>query len=122
MSNFNIEKLVKHLVREPHERPWLEFKVNKDEPQMIGEDISALANAAAYCDRSHAYLIWGVNNDTHEIVGTAFNPHTKKIGNQDLEIWLRTQVSENGEYEFVCDEVEHKPVVVLIISRAVDIQ
>lgn len=120
MSNFNIEKLVKHLVREPHERPWLEFKVNKDEPQMIGEDISALANAAAYCDRSHAYLIWGVNNDTHEIVGTAFNPHTKKIGNQDLEIWLRTQVSENGEYEFVCDEVEHKPVVVLIISRAVD--
>ena len=116
----NIEGLVRMLVQYTSEQPWLEFKVNNCDPQMIGEDISALANSAAYCDRSKGYLIWGVENETHSIVGTTFDPSTKKKGNQLLEIWLRTQLSDNAEYEFICGEVENKSVVVLIITRAVE--
>ena len=37
---------------------------------MIGEDISALANTATLNDRDYAYLIWGVDDTTHEIIGT----------------------------------------------------
>ena len=116
----NIEGLVRQMVQYTSEQPWLEFKDSNSDPQMIGEDISALANAAAYCDRPKAYLIWGVENDTHNIVGTTFNPSTKKKGNQLLEIWLRTQLSDNAEYEFVSGEIENKTVVVLIITRAVE--
>ena len=36
---------------------------------MIGHDISALANGAALQDKDFGYFIWGVDNDTHEIVG-----------------------------------------------------
>ena len=43
----NIEGLVRQMVQYPSELPWLEFKVNNCDTQMIGEDISALANAAA---------------------------------------------------------------------------
>ena len=116
----NIEGLVRQMVQYPSELPWLEFKVNNCDPQMIGEDICALANAAAYCDRPKAYLIWGIEDDTHNIKGTSFNPNTQKQGNQPLEIWLRTQLSDNAEYEFVSGEAENNPVVVLIITRAVE--
>lgn len=116
----NIEGLVRQMVQYPSERPWLEFKMNNCDPQMIGEDISALANAAAYCDRPKAYLIWGIEDDTHDIKGTSFNPNTQKQGNQPLEIWLRTQLSDNAEYEFISGDIENNPVVVLIITRAVE--
>lgn len=116
----NIEGLVRQMVQYPSEMPWLEFKENNCDPQMIGEDISALANAAAYCDRSKAYLIWGIEDDTHNIKGTIFDPNTQKQGNQPLEIWLRTQLSDNAEYEFVSGVIENKTVVVLIITRAVE--
>lgn len=88
---YSIETLVRQMVRNTSELSWLEFKENNCNPQMIGEDISALANAAAYCDRPKVYMIWGVENGTHRIVGTSFQPDTCKKGNQLLEIWLRTQ-------------------------------
>lgn len=116
----NIEGLVKQMIAVPVEQPWLEFKENNSEPDMIGEDISALANVAAYYERSHAYMIWGVRDSNHEIVGTTFDPQKKKIGNQPLEIWLRTQLSEHAEYGFFSEEIDNKTVIVLIITRAVE--
>lgn len=115
-----IEDLVRRLIQLPDELPWLELKQNNSEPQMIGEDLSALANGAAYCDRPKAYMIWGVEDATHTVVGTSFHPNKAKIGNQPLEIWLRTQLSDNAEYEFQTAQIENKTVVVLIISRAVE--
>ena len=43
----NLELLIKELVKQPKETAWLEFKENYKDSQMIGEDICALANAAA---------------------------------------------------------------------------
>lgn len=116
----NIEGLIRQMIAIPQEQPWLEFKENNSDPQMIGEDISALANAAAYCDRSHAYLIWGVRDNDHAIVGTSFDPAQKKTGNQPLDIWLRTQLSEHAEYEFNTAVINNQTLVVLIITRAVE--
>ena len=43
----NLELLINELVKQPNETGWLEFKENYKDSQMIGEDICALANAAA---------------------------------------------------------------------------
>ena len=51
---------------------------------MIGEDISALANSAVLADHSHAYMIWGVDDDTHDIVGTMVRLKSEKKCNQEL--------------------------------------
>lgn len=40
----NLDILVKELCKQPNESGWVEFKHNNWSPQMIGEDISALAN------------------------------------------------------------------------------
>lgn len=116
----NVEGLVRKMIQYTSEQPWLEFKKNNCDPNMIGEDISALANAAAYYDRPNAYLIWGIEDGTHNVVGTTFDPYTKKQGNQSLEIWLRTLLSDNAEFEFISGEIEHKTVIVLIITRAAE--
>ena len=52
---------------------------------MVGEDISALANSATLNDRDYAYMIWGVDDSTHEIVGTKVRLQLEKKGEQELE-------------------------------------
>jgi predicted HTH transcriptional regulator len=44
----------------PAETEWVEFKLNNDNPEEIGEYLSALANSAALMGKVNAYLIWGV--------------------------------------------------------------
>lgn len=83
----NIDRLILELVRFPNETPWLEFKHNNYTPDIIGENISALANGAALNEKSCAYMIWGIDDETHEIVGTnndLQNIKKRKSGNSKL--------------------------------------
>lgn len=115
----NIDILVKELCKYPDETQWLEFKHNNCEPRMIGEDISALANSAVLADRNYAYLIWGVEDHGHTIVGTSVRLKQAKKGNQELENWLRYLLSDNADFEFLNTEIDGMHIEVLRISKAV---
>lgn len=114
----NLDKLVNELRKLPNETQWLEFKHNNYDPAMIGQDISALANSAAMCEKGCAYMLWGIDDETHEIVGTDYNLQTLKKGNQELENWLRSLLSRNADFEFHAVRMNDKNVGVLIIYRA----
>lgn len=119
----NLETLVNQLRQHESETNWFEFKHNNYEPDMIGQDISALANSAAYMEKSCAYMVWGIDDTTHEVVGTKYDQHTLKIGNQEIESWLRNLLSKNAEFDFrkisLKDSIgNNQTVVVLIIYRA----
>ncbi len=89
MSNSETIALVDRLRREPTETEWLEFKADRYEPRVIGEYLSALANGACVAGKTRGYLVFGVDNATHAVVGTSFNPYAAKgKGNQDLLLWL----------------------------------
>lgn len=92
--------LIDQLLAEPAEAAWLEFKGNNSEPDMIGKRCSALANAARIDGRDIAYLVWGIENDTHAVVGTEFNPDTKKAGNQVLPLWLANSLQPSIAFSF----------------------
>lgn len=111
-------RLVLELARLPTETEWVEFKQNNVSPDDIGKYISALGNSATYHDKNAAYLIWGVHDDTHEIVGTSFDYRTYKVGNEELENWLRHMLSENADFEFQTVDYDGKRVVILIIQKA----
>ena len=81
----NIDILVKELCKLPKEVGWGEFKHNNCELNMIGEDISALANTATLNDRDYAYMRWGIDDKTHEIIGTKVRLQMEKKGEQELE-------------------------------------
>lgn len=112
-------ELIYSLVGFPAETEWLEFKEGNGDPERIGRDISALANSAALCGRDRAYRIWGVSDSDHSLVGTSFDPYTKKAkGNQDLLIWLRRFLSANANYEFERFSHGGKDYVVLTVRAA----
>lgn len=119
----NLVKLVDRLRGYDSETYWFEFKHNNYDPEMIGQDISALANGAAYAEKNLAYMIWGIDDKTHEIVGTDYDQYTLKVGNQEIESWLRNLISKNAEFEFRTIQMKDsnmndKRIVVLIIHKA----
>ncbi|EHQ34732.1 ATP-binding protein [Methanoplanus limicola] len=115
----NLSRLVKELAGLPTETEWVEFKQNNASHEDIGEYISALGNSATYHDKNSAYLIWGVSDDTHGIVGTTFDYRSYKVGNEELENWLRHMLSDNADFEFQKADVDGKNVVLLTIRKAI---
>lgn len=108
---------VKELIEYPREANWYEFKTNWYEPSGIGEYISSLSNAAALEGRDAGYLVWGVTNDTHEIVGTTFD-YSVDVKNEPLEHYLARQVFPDSNFSFHEITIDGKRVVVLDVPAA----
>jgi len=113
-----LKSLVEELRKLPRETEWLEFKHNNADPDMIGERLSALANAAALEGKTSAYLIWGIEDESHELLGTSFDPASQKIGNEELENWLLRSLNPKIDFSFNLLSIEGKPVVLLEVPRA----
>lgn len=114
-------KFVDELVSLSAETEWIEFKKNHQSPERIGEYISALANAAALHQQHEAFLIFGIEDKTHSVVGTTFNHVTTKgKGNYDLEPWLHDQLKPRHEFDIKEIEYEDKRLVVFFIKPALN--
>lgn len=114
----NLERLVRELCKYSEELPWLEFKHNNYTPETIGEDISALANGATLDEKSCAYFIWGIDDLTHQVVGTSYNLQNLKKGREELENWLRGLLSKNADFEYQTVEMDNVTVGVMKIQCA----
>jgi len=114
----NLTQLLYELIKLPKETEWVEFKQNYANNEEIGEYISALSNSATYHDKSNAYMVWGIEDETHKIVGTSFNFNKTKEGNEELENWLRHLLSDNANFTVHNLNVENQNVIILIIHAA----
>ncbi|MDR1290387.1 MAG: putative DNA binding domain-containing protein [Planctomycetaceae bacterium] len=101
-------KLLKELQVLPKECEWVEFKMSNDNLQEIGEYLSALSNSACYHKKDYAYLIFGVEDGTHELKGSSFRPLQTKKGNQELENWLATQLNPRIDFNIYEFDFEDK--------------
>lgn len=118
LSSEDLSSLLQELRKQPRETEWLEFKHNNATPDDLGEYISALSNSAALMGKVSAYLVWGVDDGSHEILGTTFDPVQSKIGNEELENWLLRSLSPKINFRFYPFSVEDNPVVLLEIGAA----
>lgn len=114
-----LQSLVRELAALPAETPWVELKHNNGHPQEIGEYISALANAAALEGKTRAYLLWGVDDTSHALVGTTFDPTTARVGAEELESWLLRLLAPKINFRFRSVTLDGMPLVLLEIERAV---
>ena len=110
--------LVQELCKLPRETDWVEFKVNRHKPREIGEYVSALANSAALSNKVFAYMVWGISDEEHEVVGTSFDPAATKVGNEELENWLLRLLEPKINFQFLKTSIDGFSVVVLKIPRA----
>lgn len=92
--------LIDRLRALPTETEWCEFKRNRCSPQEIGEYLSALANSACLASQPRGYFVFGIDDASHEVVGTEFDPRVVKArGNQDLLPWLSAGLRPNTGIE-----------------------
>lgn len=75
-----LKSLVREFVALPAETEWVEFKCNNADPQAIGEYLSALSNAAAINQKSFGWLVWGIENQTHQVIGTHSSGKKRESG------------------------------------------
>ena len=97
----------------------LEFKSNYQDEDRLGKYISALSNGACLSNQEFGYLFFGVNDETHEVKHTKFDYAHAKVGNQDLELYLRQMVSPKINFkieEFMYEDRER--VVVFVVPAA----
>ncbi|MGG6265226.1 ATP-binding protein [Leptolyngbya sp. AN03gr2] len=110
--------LVQELCKLPNEAEWVEFKHNNDNPKEIGAYLSALSNSAALDGKPSAYLLWGIEDESHAILGTTFKPFSAKVGNEEMENWLLKLLQPKIHFRFYEIDMNGLPVVLLEIPAA----
>lgn len=104
MNNTELIELIDELRALPKENEWVEFKKGTATTnEKIGQYISAISNAACINNQSFGYFVFGIDDNTHEVIGTNFKLKNKKEGNQELELYLRQYLHPSVRFEhFVC--------------------
>ena len=93
-----LESLLRELCLLANETEWVEFKHNNYDAPMIGEYVLALSNSAALVGKQTAYIVWGIDNETHALIGTKFKPSTARHKQQELESWLLKKMAPKIDF------------------------
>jgi len=112
-----VVEIVKELLSYGHEKEWFEFKENWFNADELGEYVSALANGAAIMGRKNAYVVWGIRDATHEIVGTKFD-FDQDVNHEPLKHYLARRMNPDVDFKFEEDFIEDKRIVLLTIPAA----
>jgi ATP-dependent DNA helicase RecG len=117
-----LKALIDSLREEPHETEWLEFKCNNKQPELIGKYLSALSNSACIENKKYGYLLLGIDDETHAVVGTSFKPRSSKgKGNEDLEPWLARLLSSHVHFKIFEYDYNGMAVVIFRVDATTNI-
>ncbi|MCK4825433.1 putative DNA binding domain-containing protein, partial [bacterium] len=121
MNLQELKALLEELCSLPSETEWVEFKYNYLSPEEIGKYLSALSNSACLHRKPKGYLVFGIENNTHIVKGTTFNPGKEKgKGNQDIQIWLATGLRPNVGFYIHRFKYHGNLVVIFEVNAAID--
>ena len=115
--SLDLKNIINDCLEYELETERFEFKENRYNADEIGEYISALSNSSTILNKPYGFLIWGINDKTHEIVGTKFDFY-KEINNEPLEHYLARNLTPSIEFYFREIIFKKKRLVVLVISAA----
>ncbi len=121
MNTADLTALLDRLRAEPRESEWLEFKVTRLDAQPLGEYLSALANSACLLGKPRGYLVFGIEDGTHAVVGTAFDPQAENgQGNQLMPLWLALGLHPNVGFEIHTWQYHGQRLVLFEVHPAFD--
>ena len=112
------------IINDNDEKEYIEFKTNYPADKFaneIGEYISALSNSAAFHKQDYAYMIWGVEDDTHKIVGTVFKYDIEINGSEVFKHYLARNLEPKISIKFTEYEIDGNRLVLLSIPRAKEV-
>lgn len=115
-DNNILNKLIEDLINLPQETEWVEFKKNNYNPHQIGKYISALSNSTCLHNKNCGYLLFGIEDKTHKVIGTKFKPKECKKGNEELENWLLRKLQPRIDFKIIEYVYNDMPVVIFKID------
>lgn len=113
--------ILENLLRLQDEYEWLDFKENRFNKDEIGEYISAIANGACLCGKEYGYIIWGVKDNSRDIVGTSIN-FDKDINHEPYKHYLARNLKPSIAFEVIEKEYQGKRIVMLQIPSSKSVQ
>ncbi len=108
--------IVNNLRKLDSEREHVEFKCNLNDYMQIAKTISGITNVLSLMECPRGYFIWGIDDETHDIVGTGFKPYKKQNNHEELPLWLARHISPTPNVAFRELKIEEKRVVVLVVE------
>ena len=83
-----ITQILQELISLPSETEWFEFKEANDnfKTNDIGKYFSALSNEANLLNKNFAWLVFGINDKTHNIVGTEYRNNVTRLNSLKKQI------------------------------------
>lgn len=105
MTNEELKSLIDELLLKGKELEWLEFKQgDATDAQRLGKYISGLANAANYNNVPFGYLVFGIKDETLDVVGTNYNYLNQRAKGSELDFYIRRNLSPSVHFQhFECD-------------------
>ncbi|MCC6545686.1 putative DNA binding domain-containing protein [Candidatus Sumerlaeota bacterium] len=111
-------RLLDQLRALPAETEWVEFKHDYFEPTATGQYLCAMANSARLCGKPNGFLVFGIKDGTHEVVGTKLRPRTERVDNGPLENWLAHNLEPRIGFEIHEGLYQGKYVVLFVVDPA----
>jgi predicted HTH transcriptional regulator len=112
----NPAKLLQSLCALPRETGWVEFKENRFNEDSVGQYVSSLANSAMFEGKDAAYLVFGVKDDDHSIVGTTVDLSGETVGAESFILWLNKQLEPRISVTVASFDYDGKRIEILCID------
>jgi ATP-dependent DNA helicase RecG len=118
MTNEQTIHLIDRLRSFGMEKDWFEFKVNNIDPRRLGENLSAVANAACLNHEPYGYVVYGIRNDTLEIIGSHVDLDQEKVGGQALVLWIAKLLAPDPGIQHYVSSYQGRRVVLIRVRAA----
>lgn len=109
MGETDLHSLLEQLILLPKEIEWVECKHNFHSPDEVGQQLSALSNSACLHNQSCGFLIYGIQDETFQILGTDFKHSRQKKGNEEIEHWVAQRLNPKADFRIFEFEYDNKP-------------
>lgn len=117
MDNDELIRVVDDLRSYPKEQPWFEFKVGNTDPERILKTLSAIHNYIFHFDLPYGYIVYGIEDTTHAVVGTEIRCETWKIGNEEIVFHLSKKLHRSPVLKIFPIEYHGKHLVMFSIKN-----
>ncbi|MEX2589935.1 MAG: RNA-binding domain-containing protein [Chitinophagales bacterium] len=119
MHTQELISLVDKLIKLPKENEWVEFKSGKaTSNERLGKYISAISNAACIENQDYGYIVFGIQDETHQVIGTPYRFKHLKEGNEELELWIRRLLTPSVRFQHFECNYQNKHIEVFKIPAA----
>lgn len=100
----------------PRETDWVEFKANRFDSETVGTYVSGLANATMFDRQKFAYMVWGIEDETHDIIGTTDRLDSQTVGAEAFLLWLNKYLKPRINVHHVPFDLGGKHIEMLVIE------